>query len=238
LALPIRQCGKSANLLLMDDLKLLAENGQTTTLGIEPANREACGIRSASMNAVPRPDGTSLVETQLISGGAYDLQTDKAPQPLFLIGSQVYGLHEMPFLEPPRNACRLVRDGSVRGSDGISCTYHFVAPTSGLRSAETFKVRDLSWTEFRKSGTVEFDPAFRGLTNLVTAKAADLNNPLAPPHAPPAKTKKDAKGSGDDSANQPTPIYTLSGTDLHKIRHWNCGNRGALRCTPASTVTP
>jgi hypothetical protein len=216
------------NLLLMDDLKLLAENGQTTSLGIDSTRGKSCGIQTASMNAVPRPDGTSLVEAQLTTGAAYDLTTDKAPQPLFLIGSQVYGLHETPFLEPPRKACRPVRDGRARGLDGISCTYHFVAPTSSLRSAETFKVRDLSWTEFRKSGTVEFDPAFSGLTNLVTAKAADLNNPLAPPKTPPAKTKQDAKGSGDDSANQPPPIYTLSGTDLHKIRHWNCGNPGCI----------
>jgi hypothetical protein len=220
----------AASLLLMDDLKLLAENGKTTALAIKTADGADCAIRKASLNAVPRPDGTSLVEARVISGSSYDLSVDKTPHPLFLIGSQVYGLHETPFLEPPRTACHPLNKGSDRGKGGIHCIYHFLAPTSSLRTAETFTVRDLAWAQFKKTGTIELDPSFSGLTSLVTVKASDGNSMLSTSKAgvanKPAPPRN--KSGGKDSASQSPPVFTLSGTDFQRIRNWNCSFPGCL----------
>ncbi len=57
----------AANLLLMDDLKLAAEDGTTTSLGVRPVKPtpQECGITSANMIAVPQPDGSSLVQATI-----------------------------------------------------------------------------------------------------------------------------------------------------------------------------
>lgn len=58
--------GNAASLLQNSDLQLVAEDGETTRVGMDAA-RAHCGIVSATLQAVPRPDGNSLVEATITS---------------------------------------------------------------------------------------------------------------------------------------------------------------------------
>jgi hypothetical protein len=234
----------AATLLMDDNLKLVDENGKSTLLGMKPpVNDPSCSIVSESVHAVPRPDGNSLVEAKILTGMRYKEEVDKAPNPLFLIGTQVYGLHETPFLEPPSSAC------SGQGADlGVDCTFHFLAPTDTLRAAQNFKIRDLAWTQLRASGKIEFDPSFTSLALLATNPPAKEDN-SAPTNTNPkpsagnhvaAGTGSSAHGSTAGASNSTAsetklatvampPIYTLAGNDLFaklaSSDHWNCDTK-------------
>jgi Chitobiase/beta-hexosaminidase C-terminal domain len=206
----------ATNLLLTDDLKLVAEDGETTPFGVKPVPqfRLTCGISRATLHAVPRPDGNSLVEAVITSEKAFDLDKDYPPNPLFLIGAQVYGLHETPFTEiPPTGACSPTAGAAGKG---VTCKYYFLASTDTLRSAQTFTARDLSWTNFKKTGTIEFEPSFTGLATLGTTPASGA----------------DCSGTKAKSpACSAPPIFTITGTDLQKIANhdrWNCKRPGCL----------
>jgi hypothetical protein len=166
----------AANLLLMDDLQLAAEDGTIKSLGIRPVRGDSqeCGITRAEVIAVPRPDGISMVEAKIQIGTYFNLRDDSPPRPLFLIGNQVYGLHETPFVAPAPEYCQ--PSNVITGAGPVECTYHFLASTEALRTAQTFIARDLSWIDFKKTGTIDFDPSFSGLVTLATATAPDLNN--------------------------------------------------------------
>ena len=91
----------AATLLMAKDLQLVAEDGRQTPLGRRPRYAgvdKGCAV-IATLNATPQPDGNSLVELSLETEKRYSLDDDRSLQPLVLIGSQVYGLHETPFLE-------------------------------------------------------------------------------------------------------------------------------------------
>jgi hypothetical protein len=218
--------GSAESLLATDDLNLEAEDGQLTPVGMQPIlvhgdGKDACAITNAYLRATPRPDGNSMVEANIRSGNRFKLREDGSPKPLFLIGTQVYGLHETPFLEPPSGACR-----PITRENGFSCTYHFLAPTDSLRLAESYSVRDLAWAGMKKSGKIEFDPSFTALT-LLASSPAPAPNPNAPPD--------NANASPDSSTSSPKvsppalpPIYTLTGNDLMQlwsIDKWTCGYR-------------
>jgi len=177
------------NLILTDDLKLVSEDGMTTELGVKPNGGKSCGIQSATLSAIPRPDGNSWVEMQVKAGADYKIDADGPLHPLILVGTAVFGLHETPFYEDAKEAC---------ASAPMTCTYHFLAPTSVLRSAQTYTFRDLSWTNVKKSGKIDFDPSFSGLTTL----------------------GPDSSGSASD-AGQATakiqPVYKLNGNDLTNL---------------------
>jgi hypothetical protein len=61
----------ASNLILTDDLKLVSEDGVTTELGVRPNEGMSCGIQSATLNAIPRPDGNSWVEMQVKTTDRY-----------------------------------------------------------------------------------------------------------------------------------------------------------------------
>jgi hypothetical protein len=207
--------GNASSLLMTDDLKLIAEDGKLTTIGIMPVPADDaadCSISSATFHATPRPDGNSIVEAKVISGDRYYLKQDKPPAPLILIGTAVYGLHETPFLEPPLTAC----DETAKDQrKGITCTYHFLASTDVLRAAQSFTVRDLAWTQFKKGGTVHFDPSFTSLVLLAANQAAPADN--AAPDSKPAKPKG-GSASAKPAAPALPPVYTLSGNDLYALK--------------------
>ena len=211
--LNIQFFANASNLLLTDDLKLVAEDGEITPLGVKPVRRfdKGCGISSATLHAVPRPDGNSWVEATITSGPSFDLERDNAPHPLFLIGTQVYGLHETPFIEKAKRECK-----ARLWNSGIRCKYHFLASTDTLRSAETYTIRDLSWANFKKTGTIEFEPSFNGLATLASTSPAGSD---------------DSSNSTTSGGGSAPSIYTLSGTDLLKLRspsHWNCTGHECL----------
>ncbi len=150
-----------------------------------------------------------------------------SPNPLFLIGTQVYGLHETPFLEPRRGACR-----PIDSPGGFSCIYHFLAPTDSLRAAESYTVRDLAWAGMKRSGKIEFDPSFTALTlalTLVASTTVSAPNPNAP-----SDSAQTASANSTPKAPNPTPpalspVYTVAGNDLMQlwpIDKWGCRNRG------------
>lgn len=204
------------NLLVTDDLKLVGEDGRTTDLGMRSRyGPDACGISDASLHAIPRPDGTSLVEAQLSSGPRFSLPLDKSPHPLFLVGSQVYGLHETPFTgpDPASESCIISPPGQ-----GITCEYHFIASTDVLRAAQMFIVRDLSWREFKKAGPIIFGPSFTGLAILGTKPS----NVAAVCPSTVAVTVPNCT---------PPALYSLTGFDLDQISNpanWNCARTGCI----------
>lgn len=202
----------ATSLLLSDDLKLLAEDGRTTDLGLSlPAPPGACGISHASVTAAPRPDGTSFVEVSLQSGPKFALGVDKAPHPLILLGSQVYGLHETPFIG--QNGAP---DGCVGiAAGGFQCKYHFIAPTDALTSARVFTVRDLVWKEFKNTGPVQFEPSFASLSILGT-------KPSETPAVCPSKTQPKSPSC------TPPALFTLSGLEFQKLQNLNCGSAQCL----------
>jgi hypothetical protein len=209
--------GNASILLMSDDLKLLGEDGRTTDLAMRSTfGPAACGISSATLYAIPRPDGNSLVEATVSSGPSYSLSVDKTPRPLFLIGSQVYGLHETPFIEAGGGM-----DGCAKapaGGAGINCVYHFLASTDALRAAQTFTVRDLGWKDFRKTGSIVFGPSFTALAVLGT-------KPSGVTAVCPSET------SVTPPKCSPPPLYSLTGFQFHEINdplRWNCRRAGCL----------
>jgi len=149
---------KAADLPTTDDLKLIGEDRRPVSLGMPSLPGGACGISSATLSALPHPDGNATAELTVTTGTTFT-RDDGPPHPLVLIGSQVYGLHETPFAADAE-ACADNRGG------GRVCTYRFLASTEVLRSAQTFTVRDLAWRDFKKVGTIELDPIFSSLAIL------------------------------------------------------------------------
>jgi hypothetical protein len=221
----------ATNLLMDDDLQLMDETGKTTPLALRPVlddsdDPNACSIAGASFGATPRPDGNSRVEAKVTTGTRYRLQ-DKPPVPLFLIGTQVYGLHETPFLEPPSEACH---DTVKDQQKGITCIYHFLASTDILRAAQNFTVRDLTWTQFKKSGTIQFDPSFTSLTLLATNQPPPPDNTA--PDSKSAKSKPTPAAKATPKAATPAlpPVYTLTGNDLYALKDLK-----PLNCAPGKS---
>ena len=208
----IQVFGNAGSLLLSGDLQLVAEDGRITRMGMGTIfGPRACGIAKATMTALPRPDGNSVVEATIDIGDKFLLESDGAPRPLFLIGTQVFGLHETPFLDPPGRDRRCALDP---GTGKNRCTYRFIAPTDVLRAAGAYTVKDLSWKDFQWNGTIEIAPTFTGLASLGSAPASAASEcPQKPPECP-AKPK-----------SSPAALYSVSGTDFNKVRNhatWNC----------------
>jgi hypothetical protein len=215
----IQLFGNATNFLTADDLELVGEDGRKANLGMQSRlGPVACGLSVASLTATPRSDGNSFVDLEFTSGSGFSLQLDKAPHPLVLIGSQVFGLHETPFLSAG-DACTPIAAG------GINCKYRFVAPTDALRAAQTFTVRDLAWKDFKKSGSIEFDPILTTLTS--SGAKATSENAVCP-----------ATGAVKIPDCAPPALYSVSGYQLDKIRYdsaknsgngnWNCQSAGCL----------
>jgi hypothetical protein len=230
------------DLLLTDDLKVVGEDGRTELLSMDSRFPSLCRVDSAMLSALPRPDGNSLVEVKFSTGSRYDPATDGDPHPLVLIGSQVYGLHETPFIfDKPDDGCTHV------ANLGVNCKYHFIAPTDALRAGETFLLRDLAWREFGKKGTIDFDPAFSSLSILGTKLPADTKvcSTLPAPPDPPAP-KKSEKAAAPTCV--PPQLLALSGFQFNKFQYPAnlCPSAVSLGCleikrglellTPASAV--
>ncbi len=154
----IQLLAKATDLLLTDDLRLMDEDRRPVPLGMGTPAGAACRIASAKLTALPRPDGNSMAELTVTTGDGFR-EGDGELRPLVLIGSQVYGLHETPFIDPQPN-CVYASTG------GATCTYHFLASTDVLRNAQTFTVRDLAWRNFKKTGTTDLGPVFSSLSVL------------------------------------------------------------------------
>jgi hypothetical protein len=159
------------DVLQTGDLSLVSQNGvkQPFAIVTDPGKVGRCGITEADILAVPRPDGNAYVHLHMKLGSGYALpdESDGQPQPFVLIGTQVYGVQESPFVRSP---------GCIRGASRSAepdCNYFFLAPTNSLRNAESFLVQDIAWDSLKKRGTIDFAPAFDKLTISATYPTDD-----------------------------------------------------------------
>lgn len=190
------------DLLQNGKILLLGENGRTTTLStpIRDSALDRCGIDDASMKAVPFPDGNSRVELKISYKPAYesDRAMDGAIHPLVLIANDVYGLQSKPFQDSVEETC----------SD-LSCTYHFLAPTDSLRSAQTALVRDIAWDSLQKVIPIQIGPAFSSLATLTPL----LEDSATPPARNPAQNQapRPPPVPGNHAPANPSLWYAVSG---------------------------
>jgi hypothetical protein len=214
----IEVVGNAHDLIEAGDLTIVGENGQNSPFAItgKKDGQDTCGIDQADVTAIPYPDGNSRAQLHLVMGRGYvsDSDEDGPPNPLVLIGSQVYGLKETPF---STSTCS-------SSQSPVDCTYDFVAPTTNLRNAQTFLVRDLDWHGMQKTGKIDFYPSFASLTVSVS--------PPKPPDAKESTTK--------ESNVTPTPksgktIYSVSGFDFDKI---HCKPKGESSPMPPEKESP
>jgi hypothetical protein len=169
--------GNAHDLMVGGDLKIVGQNGQNSSFGIatnQDADKDqSCGLSQVTARAVPRPDGNSKVYIDLTLGPRYSISAgDLEPNPLVLIGGQVYGLRETPFVNVPADRCVDATPAtSATPATPARCQYQFLAPTTSLRNGQTFLVRDLAWDQMQMMGHLEFLPSF------TAAKALALQAP-------------------------------------------------------------
>jgi hypothetical protein len=154
----------AVDILHNGDLELLNEDGTETPLLVRSQDQKECQLRDAMVVAIPRPDGTSLVKATISRGGDYDPSPvdeggDGPADYKILIGSDVYGLQDTPFLDQP-NCATNADNGEV------DCPYSFTAQTSALKAAQTFLVRDIAWDPSGKRGTIQFAPSFTSIASI------------------------------------------------------------------------
>jgi len=186
----IELIGSAHDLFEAGDLSIIGPNGQPHAFGVPvfPAKADACRLVSAEATAIPRPDGNSHVDFIVNIGGGYDPdpRKDGSLKPFIMIGNQIYGLKETPFLES--------------GCAGAVCKFAFLAPTTALRNAQSFIVKDLAWQHMEITGRVKFAPSYTSMTLL---------NPVKP--EPADKSVKPAPA--DKSLDL---FYTIAGFDIPK----------------------
>jgi hypothetical protein len=166
--------GAAHDLLENGDLRIVGANGRNSPFAIKSQEGKSCGIASAKLIATPRSDGNSLATLELALGEDYNPEKyeDGMVNPLVLIGKQVYGIREYPFL---------IDDGEEpcekKGEKPAKCTYRFLAPTADIRNAESFLARDLTWQNMSATGRIEFLPSFTTITKLSADPGPDDKKP-------------------------------------------------------------
>jgi len=201
--------GRAVDLMQSDELTIVGPTGQHGVFGIPVAEGKAdrCRIDEATATAIPYPDGNSRVNVKMTMGSDYaydpkvkpELASDGKPNPFVLIGSQVYGLRETPFgpiTISSATATNQQDSGCTRNDSGtLTCQYSFVAPTTDIRNAQTYLVRDLAWNDMRYTGLIHFLPSVTELARTTPAKKdpqSDLRT------QPPAATPVDFSVKGYD----------------------------------------
>jgi hypothetical protein len=197
--------GSVHDLLQTGGLNIVSETGVPKPFGIptSPKKEGACDVTSAELEAVPSPDGNSRARLHVTLGPQFRIGEDfNELNPFLLIGGQVLGTQEAPFLnrdfDKTQSAC-----SQDSAHNPVECTYYFTAPTTLMRNAQTFTVGDLAWTSIHKRGQISFAPSFTGISILAT-------------YPPPPDPKKPAPANG--STQKPAQyFFTLSGYDLLKL---------------------
>jgi hypothetical protein len=202
------------DVLQAGDLSLISQNGIRYPFAIltDPQKSNQCGIKDANLEAIPRPDGNAYVHMRMKLGSEYALgdDDDGSPQPFVLIGSQVYGVQENPFVRSM--GCRTVDDAT-----GPECDYNFLAPTSLLMNAQSFLVEDIAWDTLKKRGTIDFGPAF---DKLAISSAYPTKNDDNPKGMNPAAKPQDTD----------TTLFAVSGFNLGELdTSEGCGGSRPLR---------
>jgi hypothetical protein len=215
--------GSAHDLLAADKLTILGPSGSTAAFGRRAKQSEGCGFSGVTLDAVPYPDGNSRMTLKLTMGEKYlpENEADGLPMPLVLIGNQVYGLRETPFSECVGKDCRCKiepkedskKDGAVK--DPLVCTYKFVAPTTDVRNAQSFLVKDLRWESMSNKGTTNFFPAFSSLTAATSPPTTSCPG-AAPPSSDKKKPGSDCPKPSDSTGDKATTLL-VSGFDFDKL---------------------
>ena len=223
-----------AQLLLQNgSIELLGEGGQTTPLAIkENPNKdpkelpnEQCGISGATLIAVPQPDGNSQAALQVTYGANYDRKSDGDVHPLLLIGNDVYGVQQKPFVDSGQEDSCTLKDGQ---SPPLTCTYRFLASTDSLRAAQTFLVRDIAWQYMSKVSAIQIAPAFTQLTQLTPPPPPpkDDGTPKAGAARQAARTQRPPVQGGSGADNKPKadskPRYAITGSGFRIFAAVGC----------------
>jgi len=184
----IRLVASAQDLLAGGDLVLVGPGGQRVPFGIQfnPSKEDECRMTTSEVFATPYPDGNSRAKLILEYGAAYnyDRKFDGVPHPLVMVGGKVYGLKETPFAKTDNVCERVMKDDLP---EKTICTYQFVAPTTDIRNAQNYIVRDLTWSRMSSEGKVDFQPSLASITGITADKV----------QTPPASTSLTTiKGSG------------------------------------------
>lgn len=203
------------DLLQNGSIDLVGEGGQRTPLAIQSkqmnddSGQDMCGIAAASLKVVPFPDGNSRAELKLEYGSLYSRDTDGPVQPLALIGNDVYGIQQKPFLDfGLPSSCTLTNDSQCSKPSGcnqhLTCVYHFVAQTDALRGGQTFLVRDIAWDRMSNGASIQFAPTFTSLSSLSPS-----------PTDKSAASQTGPTGAGQTPEQPPVkPVYAITGGNL------------------------
>jgi hypothetical protein len=210
----IQVIASAHDLLEAGELTIVDPSGQTTNFNIDPQQGRSCDI-SASMSVKPYPDGNSRATVQVTLGKDFDTDkgADRQPHPLVMVGDSVYGLKETPYVDYG-GVCLTMNTTSASGiavRSSTQCQYNFIAPTTALRNAQTFLVRDLTWKGFSKSERILFYPSFSSI-----AVSAPLDPP-APASAKSTSSSAKKKGAQVAPAAPSKALYTISGFDLSDL---------------------
>jgi hypothetical protein len=218
---------KSAtDLLVNGDLQLLDEAMHGYSLVIPVKNPEACRITNPSLSALPRADGTSLMELEYDRPN-YQPDRDKdGPQhPLLLIGSNVYGLRDKPFQPSDNGALIDFACQHPSGDTAAHCRFKFVAKTDDIASVQNFLLRDPAWDSVGVTGSIKIDPTFTKIEAV--AKPAPKGDTGSTddfiPGCTTCKEKREAQRKAKEAAGKkaketkkatPPTWFLLSGTNL------------------------
>lgn len=170
--------GNAHDLMVGGDLRIVGQNGQNGSFGIATSQgaikNQSCGLSQVTAHAVPRSDGNARVYVDLTLGPRYNISSgDLEPSPLVLIGGQVYGLRDSPFVNNPAHRCI-----DATPAAPARCQYQFLAPTTSLRNGQTFLVRDLAWDKMQMTGRLEFLPSFTAAKALALVAPSITGQPI------------------------------------------------------------
>jgi hypothetical protein len=226
----IQVVGRAVDFMGADELSLVGANGQMSRFGI-PVNLEnesECGIKTANLVATPFPDGNSRMLLTMKMGSRYFYKPpsrdgDGKPAPLVLIGGAVYGLRETPFSVPANE--KSLRDDelceSEENGDSTVCKYAFIAPTTDIRNAQTFVVKDVAWSNAKYVGKIRFLPSFSDVAKATWAqtlkpaeKKTKVKTPPAVPAPPAPAVPPTEEPPANDAGSDPGLIYTVKGFNL------------------------
>lgn len=216
----------ATDVLANGDLQLLDEAMHGYSLVTPVKNPEACRITNPSLSALPRADGTSLMELKYDRPN-YKPDRDKdGPQhPLLLIGTTIYGLRDKP-LQPLRKGALFDSACQYWADDNAShCKFKFVAKTEDIAAAENFLVRDPAWDSQGVTGSIKIDPTFTKIEAVAKPAAKDDTGSTDDfiPGCTTCQEKKEAQRKAKEAAGKkaketkkpsPPTWFLLSGTNL------------------------
>jgi len=199
------------DLIQAPEIDLVSEASQPTRLETPLRKGISCSLKSAKIAALPLPDSTSIVTLHAEYGKDWMPSNEGSrqgfPQPLVLIGNDVYGLRGNPY--------QSMQCGRNPDDNSLDCDYQFRAQTSSLRTSGVFTAANLGWPNSRVRGAIAFAPAFTVVKAMATVPDDSL-----------AKSKTCAKGDKKclqsvpkkDTSKEAGPFwYELTGSDFFKI---------------------